>query len=842
MGSRKRTRSEIMPSPDEQPTEEPGLLQRLRNTWEFACLMQYIAIFGQVMKIDEEFEMEDLENECMKPEPSQKLLEIGLCLLKWISSHRGLTVDNFDEYTRRQYNAKAPHVVNPFGQEEEPLKFMDFDVFLKVRVLHQLSVWTFWNPDRIRDKMPEKKENEQLQWRIEEFGYDREGRAYYVLDDNRLYRRTDPPIPTTQRPKKKPKSRSSRNSRASKRASRAAVEEETEEENQDPADSATGDPEPKWECVAVTLTEYNEFLDTIRKSKDPDEKGLRSQIEEHVLPLLEKAEEALQRKRMKREKEELALHMIAGAKRSSRLAGKFEKERAEREAAEAARKHEADLAEARREQAKQEQREGDRQSRMMTREQRIKDREQKRILHEAELERIADEQEKVNRGESRSSARHLQVELEKSQRNLADLSQDDQWIFDCSGCGVYGENLDDGSHSVACEKCNVWQHSSCLGIRKEDAEKEDFHFVCQDCKQKEERANLPKIPPLKFRLSSSASPSAVPPTGQKRKLEEDDDLPPPSPVKRTHTALSSVQDGVVLPHTSEPKPASLGVESGFSVPRSPERRVHPSSHTSLPSSSPPRPTFSPPKGAYGPAHAMPGQHALPPMQPAPQLPPLGPFHAARPSSSHSGHGPIQNQPSMSPTQGNHDVGPLAGFPHTTASNGNSAYSSFESYATPRPQSGHATTPAMSSHYPSFSAQATPNGNHSSPPHSSHGMGLSGISPTKQSPRPMTSGHNGPGAVVLPPIRRLEPSPKLMGRSSPDAPIPPPVKCMTPEQEERRQRENASLAQPGPHYPANGQPTLMSSPSLNRIPSLGAAANAVPEPVPSPQRGGNDSRQ
>jgi hypothetical protein len=34
---------------------------------------------------------QDLEDECLKPEPSYKLLEIGLCLLKWISSHRGLT-------------------------------------------------------------------------------------------------------------------------------------------------------------------------------------------------------------------------------------------------------------------------------------------------------------------------------------------------------------------------------------------------------------------------------------------------------------------------------------------------------------------------------------------------------------------------------------------------------------------------------------------------------------------------------------------------------------------------------------------------------------------------------
>lgn len=37
----------------------------------------------------------------------------------------------FDEYTRRQFLAKAP-AKNPFGTEEQPLKFADFDVFTKV--------------------------------------------------------------------------------------------------------------------------------------------------------------------------------------------------------------------------------------------------------------------------------------------------------------------------------------------------------------------------------------------------------------------------------------------------------------------------------------------------------------------------------------------------------------------------------------------------------------------------------------------------------------------------------------------------------------------------------------
>lgn len=41
--------------------------------------------------------------------------------------------DLFEEYTRRQFIAKAPNK-NPFGDEETPSKFADFDVFGKVRL------------------------------------------------------------------------------------------------------------------------------------------------------------------------------------------------------------------------------------------------------------------------------------------------------------------------------------------------------------------------------------------------------------------------------------------------------------------------------------------------------------------------------------------------------------------------------------------------------------------------------------------------------------------------------------------------------------------------------------
>ena len=73
----------------------------------------------------------------------------------------------FDEYTRRQYQAKAPQR-NPFGDEEEPNKFADFDIVTKIRVLHQLSIWTLNNPNPIREKMAEVDETQWVSVEIED--------------------------------------------------------------------------------------------------------------------------------------------------------------------------------------------------------------------------------------------------------------------------------------------------------------------------------------------------------------------------------------------------------------------------------------------------------------------------------------------------------------------------------------------------------------------------------------------------------------------------------------------------------------------------------------------------
>ena len=268
------------------------------------------------------------------------------------------------------------------------------------------------------------------------------------MDDNRLYRRTDPALPATPLPKPKAKSKKARAAaRLTKR--RKVVEPDDSEAGTQGAPEAENDHEApdynfggrRWECLAVSLGEYQNFLESIRKSKDANERALFIRLSKEVLPVIEKVAEDQQKKIAKREREMMTLQKLSTAKRSSRIASKQDREREDQEAAEAERKRQADLIAAKKDLEKQRQMEEARESRMMTREQRVKEREYKRILHEEELANLSEDSKKIETGGARMSERHLRAEMEKKKKELEKLAQEDQWVFDCSICGVHGENM-----------------------------------------------------------------------------------------------------------------------------------------------------------------------------------------------------------------------------------------------------------------------------------------------------------------------------------------------------------------------------------------------------------------
>jgi len=109
----------------------------------------------------------------------------------------------------------------------------------------------------------------------------------------------------------------------------------------------------KWVCIAVSHEEYKTFLETIQKSRDPDEKVLYKRIVSDVLPIIEKRAEAQERKAAARQREIENIEKLATAKRSSRISARVEKQKEVQDAEEADRKKRSDLIMAKREQEKQ---------------------------------------------------------------------------------------------------------------------------------------------------------------------------------------------------------------------------------------------------------------------------------------------------------------------------------------------------------------------------------------------------------------------------------------------------------------------------------------------------------
>lgn len=490
----------------------------------------------------------------------------------------------FEEYTRRQYHVKASQR-NPFGDEDEPIKFGDLDISTRIKVLHQLSTWTLGNVDRIRGLMPE--DEDHLNWRIEPIGWDKEDRAYYVCDDNRLYRRSDEvPLPLTPKPKPKstpkPKSKSKKPAprKGTRSSKRRKLDESEDEEAEEPSevdetmmddnDITNGDiteaasaEEPgygftskTWECIAVTLEDYQEFMASIFRSRDSNEKQLRKRLEEDVMPIIEKRADAIRQKQLKKLRELENLQKMATAKRSSRLQDKAEREAKEQEDREAEEKHKAELRMAHEEQEKQKRIEEGHESRRLTREQRVREREAKRILHQEELARLEEEAGRADSqgvdGEAadakRASDRQRQTQKEQHKKELEQLAEEDgNWYFDCSVCGQHGDNMDDGTHSIACDRCNVWQHSKCHGFTPKQAEHNDFIFVCSTCKRKEEDAKKPKLPTLKLHHRPSTSPDSKKATPRPVSANgQHQDVFPPN--QHTRPSPASSANGLPFPH------------------------------------------------------------------------------------------------------------------------------------------------------------------------------------------------------------------------------------------------------------------------------------------------------
>ncbi|GAP90287.1 putative PHD-finger domain-containing protein [Rosellinia necatrix] len=798
--SRKRALRDMAPDEDaQQPPSHPGLLQRIRNSWQFANLFQWIYLFGRVVKIDESIDIDDLEAECLKPQ-STVLVDIGLALLKFVSSHRGLTRDLFDEYTRRQYVTKAPDH-NPFGVDESPAKFNDFHALLKIRVLQQLTQWVMLHPERIREKMDEQKPSDQTDWRIEPSGWDSEDRTYYILDDNRLYRMT-PPSPTLQawKPKKNTKkakaaARASKRQRTSRSATQShdTVGDDTTsdvEEVTGPEDDGFGG--AKWECIAVSLKDVQTFLAAIRKTRDDNERILRSTIEEHLLPILEKQEESRKRKALQKEKELLNLEKMAHAKRSSRIAGKAEQQKLQQQAREDEERRQREERTARKEEQRRLKLEKEYNNRARSREERLKERETKRLQHEEDLSQLSEDSKNLS-GDGRTSKRRLNAKIAKSKRVLQDLEDEaEDWVFDCI-CGVYGQ-VDDGTHSVACERCSIWQHSKCVGISEEEADRDDFHFLCESCRR--HQSSRPDTKPgIKLKIAQPDASST-----SRRDSTESPIQPPPELAQSSDSIVQIPTKAINRSDVARPAQHVEAVDRS-QLPPAPRPSGFPSIPIKVAGQSHALPPVSPYTNGDG-VHAFSSPHpALSPPEQSPnksrvystlfiplsdvenytssgsiKLPQKGMFY---PPAKSTAQGPLNNLP---PTT----AGPAASVAVIPDSPPKKPIDIANSHLASTSPSGVASkafplsiqTPTSATHG-QRSVFSTPQldrsvfgANDATP---SLPPSRNGISPMKRSPPPQQPGtriHSSPAPAILPPITTLPPSPSEQILTPPIKPAEP----------------------------------------------------------------------
>lgn len=680
----------------------------------------------------------------------------------------------------------------------------------QLKVLHQLTQWIMLHPERIRDKMEEQKPSDQTDWRIEPYGWDSEDREYYLLDDDRLYRRTEaPPAVAAWEPKKNTK-KAKAAARAAKRrrVSRAAAADADDGEDA-PAPDDDGDAVPEddsfggavWECIAVTLDEVHTFLGTIRKSRDENEKILRDRIEEGLVPILEKQEESRKRKALAREKELLNLQKMANAKRSSRLAGKAERLKQEEETRKEEEKHRREEAVARKEEQLRIKRENERDNRLMSREKRLKEREVRRLQYQEELAQLSEDSKNVSEdGVGRLSERRLQAEIAKNKRALEELEEEEDWIFDCV-CGVYGQ-VDDGTHSISCERCSVWQHSKCVSVSEEEADREDFHFICNTCKQKE--AN-PK-PVIKLKVKNADETSSPAPatdeteTSQHRTESRQPELaagPPSKPVLQPGS--SSFANGTGAGDRGRPLTGSHPLHSSPpQAPSQPTIPVKPTSQASiLPPPSPyangetsnpfssPHPTLSPPQQSPNKSRAYStinqssppaarlqlGEHKI--------LPPKGIFHVSpRTSGTSQAEKPASDTPpaeASAPPAASRIESPVKQSTENPAGNPPGMSSPSTSFSTQgRPSSSGTpsvlTTPQFKHTQPAGTDIKTPTLPPSLPPTQN------GISPLKRSPpstRPSSNGSlSTPAPAILPPVAALSPTPSQQISTPPIKPAEP----------------------------------------------------------------------
>ncbi|KAJ3339660.1 hypothetical protein HDU93_007886 [Gonapodya sp. JEL0774] len=386
-------------------------------------------------------------------------------------------------------------------------------------------------------------EEGERQWRVDPIGYDAYGNAYWLFDDNRLYKEV------RYRASKRSRRDNHRSNRkrtaggaygGTTRATTPGDEDEDDlgrdDEREFPerqkidAGKVLGgkqDEEGCWKLVCRTREDWFEFPKQFEQSRWRDDRAFHEHLVESVLPPVLEALEAKKKSRPNDPPSSVTIPSelyLAAARRSTRVQARdiqrAEVERVSVQDVKRARYERLALARDASASAGGSADErssvppgdtGDDEPRrklVESREQRVLEREQKRAEEQIRVERVEkimeeqgisweDAEKIVGKAavESDSYAEHavgthrvgnINNEQKKRRRGRPPKverdaeAEEEDWFFRCDGCGLAGKNLSDGV-MVQCDGCEVWQHVSCNGLAGRDLRKMG-RWECSQCK------------------------------------------------------------------------------------------------------------------------------------------------------------------------------------------------------------------------------------------------------------------------------------------------------------------------------------------------------------------------
>lgn len=429
------------------PLDKPEFksdLSKIRNTSEFAELVQFLMFFGSIFKISN-VDIEELEEELVGAAPKGTAVTN---IMKEFISFLGIQRINIRKFIKDEEWNKACWTMldgvfdeNPLGETvENASEWSELSYNWKIDTLYMwMKKITFSSPFASKLEALNEKNPGSI-YRVDPVGFKGDTVKYFLLDDNRLYYSE----------LKKPK--------MTKNATGVIIDEEG-----------------RWKCVCVTLDEWEATVAKFTKSRNAEEKQLGRYLESDILPILKENERERVKAAHNREKRRVTEAMEK--RTSSRI--ELQKQRKQ----ELAKQQELEMSErlnerrAKREKIKLEQ-----------------DREERLVKRDLKRSRMStpmtdnDDSETPNKRPRREVTRVTRptrstVSIVSSTGGPRKLgpppTRNDPIYFDCI-CGVHGDSLDDGSMQIRCNRCHVWFHTACLD------DKIEFENIIEKAKEQVE--------------------------------------------------------------------------------------------------------------------------------------------------------------------------------------------------------------------------------------------------------------------------------------------------------------------------------------------------------------------